>query len=114
MAAAAAGDDETDWSAVAAGVMGMADPAAAWMELACCVGSGGTGEAGAHSGLSMPESESELESGELLPLATAATVALAAAELPLPHLISPTSSTESLFLDTVEEEDRECFRLLSS
>ena len=38
----------------------MADPAAAWMELACCAGSGGgTGDAGAHSGLSMPAKEME-------------------------------------------------------
>ena len=54
-----AGDDETG-SAVATGVIGMADPATvAWMELACCVGSGGTGEAGAHSGLSMPAKKIE-------------------------------------------------------
>ena len=41
--------------AAAAGLTGPpAPPPAAWMELVCCAGSGGTGEAGAHSGLSMP------------------------------------------------------------
>ena len=57
-----AGDDETGSALDAAGAMGLADPAAAvvaWMELACCAGSGGTGEAGAHSGLSMPAKEME-------------------------------------------------------
>ena len=48
----------------------------------------------------LPESESELESGELLPLATVAPVAsatVAAAALPLPHfIIAATRSTESL------------------
>ena len=50
-----AGDDETGSVCVAAvmGATGLA-AAVAWMELACCAGSGGTGEAGAHSGLSMP------------------------------------------------------------
>ena len=61
-----AGDDETGSALDAAGAMGLADPAAAaavvaWMELACCAGSGGggTGDAGAHSGLSMPAKEME-------------------------------------------------------
>ena len=52
-----AGDDETGSVCVAAatGATGLlAAVAVAWMELVCCAGSGGTGEAGAHSGLSMP------------------------------------------------------------